>query len=845
MKKGIAILLFFTSFFYASAQSTGKYQIKFLEINKSNSDYGLAILDNNRLIFTSSDTKIKTARKNYNPRKDLFVGDIDFDGEIKNVKLVSNKKNNKINKTGATYTSDKRTVYFSRNKYVKKLSKQKLAKNQRLELYKATLDADGNASNVQKLPFNKSAYSSGSPVLSADNTKLYFVSDRLPSQGKTDIFVVDILSNGKFSKPRNLGSNVNTSGNETTPFITDKNILYFSSDGHPGLGNLDVFAVEVYDDTTSETYQLASPINSINDDFAYIVNKDNNQGFFTSNRLQGKGFNDLYAFTLEEDIRPGKCFITVDGKVKDKETLDIIAGATVNLYNIDGELLETVSTYNDGTYKFTVSCAKEYKIVASNDNYKNDEKRIEILEENYHSALHTNLVLTRLIKKKKAIQKLQPIYYEFDDATITAAAAKEMNKIVEIMSENPDLIIETSSYTDSRGSNAYNKVLSQKRAKAAIEYLKSQGIDAQRIKSHSYGEEKLINQCVNGVDCDDEAHQMNRRTEFNFANIQSISRRRNIYKRKSRLADTPTKSKPKIQRKEKIIKQELSNVNEVASVKVKKKETKTTVSKKIKKPVQEEIIVNYRSSIVAVDKENNKALNYIENEKLKVLKNITSLEKKFELAINKFTNTSDSLSIEKENIATLKTEVLNLKETGWSNVISYKNRLYQFKKRYNDLTSFNNKIKGSINILSVADINDKKVLEESLKIKNIEVIAMKIGSKGKYQITNNASKTDLIKVKFKLLHNKNIASGKKDAHIIVQNPKGKVTEAKGIFTLKDSNIEKKYTDHTIIDYNKNDIDVTMYIQRKGKNYEKGIYPIKLFLEGHLVGVSNLNLASAF
>lgn len=845
MKKGITIFLLLTSFFYASAQSTGKYQIKFLEVNKSNSDYGLAILDNNQLIFTSSDTKIKTARKNYNPRKDLFIGDIGFDGEIKNIKPVKSKVDTKYNETGITYTSDKRTVYFSRNKYVKKLSKQNLAKNQRLILYKADVDINGNWSNIEKLPFNKKAYSSGLPVLNKDNSKLYFVSDRLPSKGKTDIFVVDILTNGKFGKPRNLGSNVNTSGNETTPFITENDILYFASDGHPGQGKLDVFAVEVYDNTTSETYKLASPINSINDDFAYIVNKDNNQGFFTSNRLQGKGFNDLYAFTLEEDVRPGECFITVDGKVKDKETLDIIAGATVNLYNIKGELLETVSTYDDGTYKFTVSCAKEYKIIASNDNYKNDEKRIEILEENYHSALHTNLVLTRLFKEKKAIQKLQPIYYEFDDATITAAAANEMNKIVEIMTDNPNLIIEASSYTDSRGSNSYNKVLSQKRAKAAIEYLKSQGIDIKRIKSHSYGEEKLINQCVNGVECDDEAHQMNRRTEFNFVNIQSISRRRNIYKRKSRLADTPTKPKPKIQQKEKIIKQELSNVNELASVKTREKETKKTVSPKIKKPVKEEIIVNYRSSIVAVDKENNKALNYIENEKLKVLKNITSLEKKFELAINKFANTSDSLSIEKENIATLKTEVLELKETGWSNVISYKNRLYQFEKRYTDLTSLNDKIKGGINFLSEADLNDKKILEEGLKIKNIEVIAMKIGSKGKYQKTNNANKTDLIKVKFKLLHNEKIASGKKDAHIIIQNPEGEVTEARGIFTLKDTKVEKKYTDHTIIDYNKNDIDVTMYIQRKGKNYEKGIYPIKLFLEGHLVGVSNLNLASAF
>ena len=164
MKKGILLILLFVGLFYSSAQSTGKYKIKFLEINKENSDYGVAILDNNKLIFTSASEKVKSSRKNYNPRKDLYVGDIDFSGEINNVKLVINNSDTKFNETGATYTSDKRTVYFSRNKYVKKLSKQKLPKNQRLELYKADVDVNGNWINIKKLPFNKKAYSSGYQV---------------------------------------------------------------------------------------------------------------------------------------------------------------------------------------------------------------------------------------------------------------------------------------------------------------------------------------------------------------------------------------------------------------------------------------------------------------------------------------------------------------------------------------------------------------------------------------------------------------------------------------------------------------------------------------------------------
>ena len=284
MKRGFILVFFLACFLQVAGQSTGKYQIKFLEVNKKNSDYGVAILDENKLIFTSADHKVTTAKKNYNPRKDLYKGDISFDGEIKNVKRVTTEVNKRVNQTGVTYTKDGRTVYFSRNKYKKKLKKQKLAKNQRLLIYKADVAADGSWKNVKKVSINKKKFSTGYPVLNADDSKLYFVSDRLPSKGMSDIFVVDVLKGGTYSEPRNLGSFVNTDGNETTPFITEDNILYFSSDGHEGKGKLDVFAVEIYDNATSEVYELSSPINSINDDFAYIVNKDNNQGFFTANR---------------------------------------------------------------------------------------------------------------------------------------------------------------------------------------------------------------------------------------------------------------------------------------------------------------------------------------------------------------------------------------------------------------------------------------------------------------------------------------------------------------------------------------------------------------------------------
>jgi len=949
MKRGFILIFLIACFLQVSGQSTAKYQIKFLEVNKNNSDYGVAILDENKLIFTSADHKVTSAKKNYNPRKDLFVGDIDFDGEIKNVKRVTKELNKNFNQTGVTYSKDRKTVYFSRNKYWKKLKKQNLPKNKRLTLYKADVEADGSWSNIEKLPFNKNKSTSGYPVLNADDSKLYFVSDRLPSKGKTDVFVVDILSNGDYSKPRNLGKNVNTSGNETTPFITAEGILYFSSDGHEGQGKLDVFAVEVYDNTTSEIYRLASPINSINDDFAYIVNEDNNQGFFTSNRLQGKGFNDLYSFTLEEDLRPGECFISVNGRVIDTDSYESIAGATVDLYTLDGSLLESVSTYQDGTYKFTVSCANEYELIASNPNYLDDKKRIEILEENYHTVLHTNLNLTKIAKKQPVVERLSPIYYGFDDAKITEASAREMDKIVEVMNSNSDLIIEASSYTDSRGTDSYNIELSNRRARAAVEYLKAQGIDASRIKSKGYGEEKLINQCVNGIECNDHAHQMNRRTEFNFVNIpksstkkkSSLSKTKLVVKQAKPIEQKPVKQEVKREPAvvvevevaeekqeeivaEKVVELERANLidtpkaeriktaevdhnintpvilttaaikqpdviveekeieiipeiqeTQVAENKIETKEIiieesepeveVAVVEKKEadKKEVKEAVIINYNSSIVATNPESNKVLNYIGTEKVKMINQLSELERKYEDAIPQYPKLADSLSSYKIKIAELITKATEMEETGWSNIIEYKNSVLHFKKRYRDLMVMNgrNRVSGNLSRsdrqISHASSEptqikfeeqeraDLAVMEENLSVENVEITAMKMSGNGKYQKTNNANKTDLIKVSFKLLSNEKVNSGQKEAYVVLQNPEGDVEEAKGIFKMKDSESETKYTDHAIINYNNHDMDVTMFIQRRGNNYEKGIYPVKVFLEGELMAVTNLDLQNSF
>ena len=843
MKKGILLLLLLATVSGLSAQSTEKYQIKFLEINKENSDYGVALLDDNKLIFTSASEKPKSSKRNYNPRKTLFVGEINSDGEVVNPKRVIKKIDSKFNQMGVAYTSDRKTVYLSRNLYDKKKSKQKSDKNKRFVLYTASVDADGYFRNIEELPFNKAEVSSGYPVLNKNNTKLYFVSDRMPSMGGTDIFVVDIRKDGTYGKPRNLGKNVNTAGNETTPFLTEEGILYFSSDGHPGKGKLDVFAVEVFESSTSEVHQLASPINSGNDDFAYIVNKDNNLGFFTSNRLQGKDFNDLYSFTLEKAVQPEECFISVDGKVKDKDTKNVIPGATVELYDLDGYLLESLSTFNDGTYKFKVSCAKEYKIVASNENYISDEKRIEILEKNYHSALHTNLNLSKIKEEEVVIESLQPIYYDYDDSSIKSAAANEMDRIVEIMNDNPNLVLEASSFTDSRGSNSYNQKLSQRRLKSAIEYLAEKGIDGTRVKGRAYGEERLVNQCVNGVECSEHAHELNRRTEFNFKNIEAKVNKTKKAKVERGVAKAKSE-KPKEKRSEDKTAIVESSPQKAVNTKA---ESQAVSSVEIAKPKAEPKLRSV-----------NKAVNYIEEQKVKIIDNLTSLEKKYEQVIAKNSKLLDSAMAQKKRVSEFKKSVKDQDETGWANIINYKIEVKIFNRVYlklineneqrttlkrsqeNKKTIRNNNNDGQKKTASI-DTENQKIADENLKVNDVEVIAIKVNSKGKYLPTRNPNKTDIIKVSFKVNQNQIITPGVKDVHVVVQNPMGQVANAKGVFIDKGSNVEKKFTDHTQIEYENKDVNVVLYLDKKSKAYQEGNYPIKLFLEGELVAVSNLTL----
>ncbi len=515
----LAIIMCF-SLLTKAQTSSGKHHIKFLEINSGNPDIGVSFIDHNKVVFATTTSEKTIDHQKYNPHLDLFTGVMEDDGAIVNKQRMKGINSKRISTTGATFTKNGKKVYFSANKYAKRKTKKV-----RYEIYQASIDSVGNWYDIKKLPFNKKGYSNNYPAINKENTKLYFVSNRTPSYGGTDIFYVDINSDGSFGEPTNLGAKINTVGNETTPFIAENNFLYFSSDGREdSLGNMDVYASEAFENTVSEPLHLDSPVNSINDDIGYIVNTDN-KGYFSSNRLQGQGNDDMYSFYIEPD-KPEECLQNIVGTVRDKETETLITDAAITVIDDQGNEIKKLVTDQNGNYNFTLSCRNTYTVVASKLRYTKEEHIVNTANYFNAPALEINQSLIKEIKEvanNKLVINANPIYFGFDKSNITTAAKKELDKIVKIMKENPALNIESASHTDSRGSKAYNQKLSERRAKATVNYIVSKGISRDRITAKGYGESQLLNNCADGVRCGIEKHKLNRRTEFVIINKQALN----------------------------------------------------------------------------------------------------------------------------------------------------------------------------------------------------------------------------------------------------------------------------------------------------------------------------------
>ncbi len=418
----------------------------------------------------------------------------------------------KYHESNVIITKDGQTVYFTRDNFDGSQLKGDKERTTHLKLYRAERNYD-SWGEAEELPFNDDAYSIGHPALSADEKTLYFVSDMPEGYGGTDLYKVTVNDDGTFGNPENLGSSINTEGREMFPFVGSDNRLYFSSDGHLGLGALDVFE-STYDGTAfSKPVNLGAPINGPMDDFSFVINDEKSAGYFSSNRSEGRGDDDIYSFLVY------KCKEDIDGFITDTRTGAPIPDALVKLMNEKGEPLGETRTASDGGYSFKqLECEKRFIVVASKADYKSN-KTEQATQDINKKVVKADLTLESLIVEDQIV--INPIYFDFDLYDIREDAEYELEHIVSVMKNHPEMVIKIESHTDSRGKKAYNLYLSDKRAKATRDYIISRGIAPERIESaKGYGESQLLNNCddANSNKCTEEEHQKNRRSYFYIVN---------------------------------------------------------------------------------------------------------------------------------------------------------------------------------------------------------------------------------------------------------------------------------------------------------------------------------------
>lgn len=609
-------------------EDKGQFALTNLKMNTSESDFGTSYL-NDKVVFVSSRQGIGFTKYeyNWNVKNFLnlysFVPDKSDKTKVSKIKHVTAKGgiNKKFHEGPATFNADGNLMIFTRDRYNKT---EELNTNQVrvLELWWSEKDANGEWGKAQPMSFNNKEYNVGHGALTPDGRTLYFVSDMPGGDGESDIYYSTRNGDGTWSSPTNAGQNINTEGKEMFPFYHDKGMLFFASDGHAGIGGLDVFMATVSGTTFGTSKNLGSTLNSFMDDFAFILDKEMKTGYVSSNRDGGKGNDDIYAFDL---LKPFKLTKRIEGIAREKGKGIILTGAVIKLYGADNNVLAEVLADNNGYYSFDVDPDLDFKLTGDLDKYnqgkntastKTEEEVVKAdldldripeigllcfvsdaksgvpLEgahlifkdkttgkefanvftdkEGYWSKaleqakindklsyditvskegyLDKTLTFNHLIDKEGVIKvhneldltlgkievgtdigkliDINPIYFDLGKYNIRPDAAKELDKIVEVMNKYPSIVIELGAHTDCRSSYTSNEKLSDDRAKSSAAYIVSKGISQERIYGKGYGEKELLNDCkCEGSlksTCSEEDHQKNRRTVFKIVKMNEV-----------------------------------------------------------------------------------------------------------------------------------------------------------------------------------------------------------------------------------------------------------------------------------------------------------------------------------
>ncbi len=500
-------------------QNSGRYDLKKLEgiFDNNKISYGHTLL-NNTLYYASTEEGggIFKLKNSWDGLSFLSIYEVNLDSinrVIGKPEKFKGYSQSKYHESSLIYTKDQKTLYFTRNN-VRTNNKEEF---RNLKIFRSILK-NGKWGEPQELSINSDEFSTAHPALSPDEKRLYFASDRPGGFGESDLYFVEIGIDGALGEAQNLGSEINTSGRDSFPFISSENELYFSSDGHFGLGGLDVFYVKIKEDSFGKLYNVGEPINSYADDFSFGFNQQTKRGFISSDRTDQKGefvHSNIYSFLELEPVRELLIAI-IEGVVTDKHTKEPIENSTVIITNLNGEEILKQVTDREGYYRVEVDKNESYFVKAEKQNYDTQQKQSVAGQESQKIdfQLQSNKVEVVSGTDLAKVLNIPNVYFDFDKSEIRPDAEVELNKIAAVLMEFPKLEIAIRSHSDSRGRAAYNLILSQRRAHATLEYLVSIGIDRDRLTAEGLGLTELKNHCSKEVKCSDEEHEENRRSEF-------------------------------------------------------------------------------------------------------------------------------------------------------------------------------------------------------------------------------------------------------------------------------------------------------------------------------------------
>ncbi len=469
-----------------------------LGINSDKSDFGAVLGNDNTLYFVSA-VNSSSSDEYGQAYIDVFQSVRNADGTFSGTVPV-NELNSRFHDGPVAVSADGNTMYFARDGHAEgnfaKDNKNKV-KLAQLGLYKAT-KTDGKWQNITALPFNSTAYSVGSPSISADGKTLYFASNMPGGIGDTDIWKVAVNTYGTYGEPQNLGKTVNTAGKENFPFITSDNILYFASIGRQGFGGYDIFKADL--NTGAEAVNVGKPVNCEKDDFAFSFNAQHGVGFYASNR---SGNDNIYSALPI-------CRVEAITTVFNKKTGEVIADAKVSILDTKGNVIETSQSNSSGEVSYAIDCNMGYVLEVTKQGYESGAFTIAETEEKQVKVKAELKPVNELIKETHI--ELADINFEFGKSNITREGAMELDKLVEIMNDYPAMVIFVKAHTDTKGSAPFNMDLSEKRAQATVAYVISKGINKDRISGKGYGESEPKVNC--GDKCTDTENAVNRRSEF-------------------------------------------------------------------------------------------------------------------------------------------------------------------------------------------------------------------------------------------------------------------------------------------------------------------------------------------